>query len=43
MIYAREWSITHIVEKLHDRKSVDKDVSRQGICPVERSPTVEIF
>ena len=42
-VYVREWNIIYNVEKLHDRKPVDKDITRQGICSVERSPSVEIF
>ena len=37
-----EWSISHTVEKLYDREPVVNGVTRQGICSLERSPSVEM-
>ena len=42
-VYVREWSISHNVEKSYDMKPMDKDVTRQEICSLWRSPSVEIF
>lgn len=35
--------MSHDVEKVYHREPMDKDVTRQGICSVERSPSVVMF
>ena len=42
-IRVREWSISHDVAKVNYREPGDKDVTRQGICSVERSPSALMF
>ena len=42
-VCVREWVISHDVEKVNDRESVDKDVTRQGICSLKCSRSVLMF